>query len=70
MAQQNSIAEASANEFQNMADEAEKGPGNFDTYGGSCITITDTLEGVHRTITIDFGSTNCTCNDGKEEEGN
>lgn len=69
IAQQNSIAEVSSNEIQNIADEAGKGPAWFNTYDGDCVTVTYDTVGGKKTITIDFGTTNCLCEDGKERRG-
>ncbi len=69
MAQQNSIAESSSNELQNMSDEVSKGPGNLSTYNGDCVTVTYDTTGNETNITIDFGTVNCLCADGKNRRG-
>ena len=58
----------------NMADNAAKGTSNFRLASdnmyealGGCATVTrDSINGV---ITIDFGSSNCLCNDGRNRRG-
>lgn len=69
IAQQNSIAEATGNEMQTMGDEASKGPNSFTSYGANCLTLTyDTTNNV-TTITLDYGTTNCLCEDGRNRRG-
>lgn len=70
--------ESVTNEATNIADAAYHGSKLFGRYSSvespldalsSCATITnDTVASPH-VLTIDFGSTNCTCNDGKTRRG-
>ena len=76
----NALAEVSFNDVNNIADEASKGNlisylstnnSNSNERGimSSCATIThDTITIPHK-LTIDFGSTNCLCNDGRYRRG-
>lgn len=70
----NSLAEQTFNDVNQINDEASnssinsyKTGGVSDVMGGPCVTMTkDTVLGV---ITIDFGSVNCMCLDGKNRRG-
>ena len=69
IAQQNAIAESSGNEIQNIAEEAAKGSNSFSTYNAACVTLSYDTTGNERVITIDFGTKNCLCEDGKNRRG-
>ena len=75
----NALAEASFNDVTSIADQAALG-GSVNmrvagenredgSLGSGCATVTiDTVSTPH-IITIDFGSTNCVCNDGRTRRG-
>ncbi|MBK7762770.1 MAG: hypothetical protein IPI46_05275 [Bacteroidetes bacterium] len=73
LAGDNTLFENTYNEVLNMADEAsEKNTGdNLSNYktASTCATITHDTLNVPKTITIDFGNTNCLCNDGRNRRG-
>jgi hypothetical protein len=69
IAQQNAIAESSGNEIQNIAEEAAKGSNSFSTYNSDCVVLSYDTTTTPRVITIDFGSENCLCEDGKNRRG-
>lgn len=73
LASDNTLFENTYNDVLNMADESsEKNTGdnlsNFKT-ASNCATITHDTLSSPKTITIDFGSTNCLCNDGRNRRG-
>lgn len=72
----NSIAEGAFNDVTNMADQAADG--NLTSYrnanGGegllsTCATVTNDTSITPHLLTIDFGSTNCLCKDGRYRRG-
>jgi hypothetical protein len=77
----NALAENTFNDVANIADQASTG--SLSTYLAptsseykspasllsTCATITHDTLSVPRTITINFGSTNCLCNDGRYRRG-
>lgn len=75
----NALAEATFNDVTNIADEAgsgslsnyRTGPAAEDGLLSSCATVTfDTLNSTDQdTLHINFGATNCTCNDGRNRRG-
>lgn len=74
----NAFAEATFNDVSNISDEAGYSGsisnyriGNDDQLLSTCATVTfDTLNTADQdTIHINFGSTNCTCNDGRQRRG-
>lgn len=79
-ASDNALADATYSDVTNIADEAGIS-GSLSNYrmgdpnnGGllsTCATLTfDTINGADQdTITIDFGTVNCTCNDGRNRRG-
>lgn len=84
VATDNSLADNAFNDVQNISDQAAKGnlvfysstyngtekPNNADDYAkSSCATITHDTVSSPRLLTIDFGSSNCLCNDGKNRRG-
>lgn len=82
VASDHSYADAAFNEVQNICDQAAEGSlvfyspvVNEDSHSGisseksSCATITIDTISVPHTIVIDFGPTNCLCNDGKNRRG-
>ena len=81
-ANDNNIAEGHFNDAQNIADQSATGNLVFysPTFNGdvkqndeyeksSCATITHDSLSNPKSITIDFGNTNCVCNDGKSRRG-
>lgn len=69
VAADNASAENSFNDIKTMSDEAAKGENNFKSFDASCVTITyDTLP-TSKLITVDFGTVNCLCQDGKNRRG-
>lgn len=82
VASDHSYADAAFNDVQNICDQASTGSLTFfapvyseDSHQGnsseksSCTTITIDTIAIPHTIVIDFGQTNCLCNDGKERRG-
>lgn len=69
IAQQNAVAESSSTEISVMVDQAAKGESSFSTYDADCITISYDTTNNMRLITIDFGTENCLCADGKNRRG-
>jgi len=78
-AQDNALAEASFNDVTTITDQAAfSGSVNMrvasvdredGSLGSACATVSvDTLSSPHN-ITIDFGTTNCLCNDGRNRRG-
>lgn len=74
----NALAAATFQDIGNIADEASRGntlsnykSGSPDGLLSACATIThDSLDNSNLdTITVDFGSTNCTCADGRNRRG-
>lgn len=70
----NALAESMFNELKNIADEAYSGNMTIyrapqDTLVFGCATIIRDTSSSPRQITIDFGTTNCQCNDGKNRRG-
>lgn len=70
----NALAESSFGELKNIADEAYSGNMVIyrsiqDTLVFGCATVIRDTTGSNKTITVDFGSTNCHCNDGKDRRG-
>jgi len=76
-AENNSIAEADYNDVTTMVDLAYMNGNNMsfreqtgdNLLGGSCVTVTIDTVSSPRSITIDFGATNCTCLDGRKRRG-
>ncbi len=82
IASDHNLADATYNDVNNIADQASTGTLVFysPTYDGngkidvaseksSCATITNDTTATPHVLTIDFGTTNCTCNDGKNRRG-
>lgn len=70
----NALAENSFNELKNIADEAYSGNmviyrSAMDTLVYGCATVIRDTTGNGGTITVDFGTSNCQCNDGKNRRG-
>lgn len=79
----NATIENVFNDVQNISDQAAKGnvlyfaPNttvdsdkyNYSALKSSCATISHDSTSTPKTITIDFGSSNCLCNDGKNRRG-
>lgn len=73
MSNDNALAEFSYNDALNIADEASTvnsgdNLGNYKTTS-NCATVTKDTTTNPKTITIDFGATNCLCNDGRNRRG-
>lgn len=73
-ARDHALAEASFEEVQSIADQAEEGSlGNYrameDTIYLGCATVIRDTTTTPRTITVDFGTVNCTCQDGRTRRG-
>ncbi|MEZ5046718.1 MAG: hypothetical protein R2831_06975 [Chitinophagaceae bacterium] len=72
-AKDNAFAEIMYNDIQSIADEASEVQtgGSLENYktASNCATITHDTLSTPKTITIDFGATNCLCNDGKYRRG-
>lgn len=69
MSQQSNTAEAATLDFQVMGEEASRGPVSFQTYQASCATLSYDTTGMNVKITVDYGTTNCMCADGKNRRG-
>jgi hypothetical protein len=78
VASDNSLAEQSYDDAQSIADEASTG--SLSSYFSpvadqsrqllsACATVTHDTMSTPRTITINFGNTNCLCNDGRYRRG-
>jgi len=73
MASDNSISEFAYNDVGNIVDDASDKKtgdnlGNYKT-SSNCATVTHDTVSNPKTITIDFGPTNCLCNDGRYRKG-
>src|SRR5215831_2482186 len=76
-AQNNAMAENNYNDVTTMVDLAYANGNNMsfrgetgeNLLGGSCVTVTVDTASSTRQITIDFGSTDCTCLDGRKRHG-
>lgn len=68
-AKQNAVAESIYQDAQFMGDEAARGPESFTTFNANCATVSYDTAGVSVTVTIDYGTTNCLCNDNKYRRG-
>lgn len=73
MSSDNALAEFSYNDALNIADEASTlntgdNLGSYKT-ASNCATVTHDTTTTPRTITVDFGATNCLCNDGRNRRG-
>ncbi len=73
-ARDNALAEGSFEEIQSIADQAEQGNlANYrdtdDTIYLGCATVIRDTTTNPKTITVDFGTVNCTCQDGKQRRG-
>lgn len=67
IAQQSTLAQVNMTNMDVMAAEAING--NFITFKANCVALNyDTLS-LAKTITINYGDTNCTCADGKTRQG-
>jgi hypothetical protein len=67
IAQQSSLAQTSMTDMGVMASEVIAG--NFNTFNATCATITYDTTGTAKSITIDYGTTDCLCTDGKNRQG-
>ena len=78
-AENNALAESSFNDVTTISDQAAlSGSVNMrvatadredGSLGSGCATVTVDTVSVPHVITIDFGATNCTCNDGRSRRG-
>lgn len=75
-ASDNSLAEGTYNDVNNIADEASEGslssylsPSGEKSMLSTCATITHDTTVTPRLLTIDFGTTNCLCTDGRNRRG-
>ena len=77
-ASDNALAEGTYNDVNNIADEAAEGnlssyltptPSDNKSILSSCAVITHDTTVTPRVLTIDFGTTNCLCNDGRNRRG-
>lgn len=67
IAQQSSLAQKSINDLGTMTAEAIKG--SFLSFSATCATITYDTTSTPKTITIDYGTSDCICADGKRRKG-
>jgi len=70
-ASDNALAESCYSDIQNISDEAYAGDLSVraDTLVFGCATVIRDTSSSPRTITVDFGTTNCPCNDGRNRRG-
>lgn len=73
-AEDNSESEMVCNDASNMSDAAALGVDHFrvanvDALLSACATVTRDTVSVPHVITIDFGTSNCTCQDGRTRRG-
>lgn len=75
-ASDNSLAEGTYNDVNNIADEASEGslssylsPSGEKSMLSTCATITHDTTVTPRLLTINFGTTNCMCTDGRNRRG-
>ena len=73
VAQDNSLGEFIYEDVNNIADDASdkqtgENLGNYKT-ASNCATVTHDTTSTPKLITVDFGSTNCLCNDGRYRRG-
>ena len=77
-ASDNALAEGTYNDVNNIADEAAEGnlssyltptPSDNKSILSTCAIITHDTTVTPRLLTIDFGTTNCLCNDGRNRRG-
>lgn len=75
LAQRNALAEDTYDDVQSIAEQAAAGElegfrtGEAEEIASGCATISRDSSGGVKTITIDFGTTNCLCKDGKNRRG-
>ena len=78
VAADNSLAEGTYNDVHNIADEAANGTltsylaannSNDKAYLSSCATVTNDTTVTPHLLTIDFGTVNCMCMDGRNRRG-
>jgi hypothetical protein len=67
-ASDNALAEGTYTDVNNIADEAANKGGGTGSILGNCATITFSVS-PDTTMTIDFGSVNCLCSDGRYRRG-
>lgn len=74
-ANDNALAERMYSDMESISDQAADGNlisfknGIDQTIMGTCATITHDTTVTPHVLTIDFGTTNCTCNDGRKRRG-
>lgn len=71
VSQENAVAESSYNDLSTMSEEAVQGEEKFKSYKSDCVKIETTLDTAAnvRFVTIDFGTENCMCADGRNRRG-
>lgn len=69
ISQQSHAAESATLDIQVMGDEASRGPSYFQTSAATCATLTYDTIGGNVNLTIDFGTSNCNCSDGRMRRG-
>lgn len=67
MSEHMALSEANYTDAGNIADEASEG--DLASYKTGCATVTHDSTANPRKITVDFGTTNCLCNDSKNRRG-
>ncbi|MCT4561602.1 MAG: hypothetical protein N4A41_09505 [Crocinitomicaceae bacterium] len=67
--QQSNSAESTSMDLQVMGDEAASGPASFQPFAAACANLSYDTTGVNVRITVDYGSTNCLCEDGRYRRG-
>lgn len=68
--QQSNLGDKIFLDFAFMAEQVSKGPLYFSTFNANnCSTLNYDTTGTEVTATIDYGTTNCDCNDGKKRKG-
>lgn len=67
MSEHMALSEANYTDAGNIADEASEG--DLSSYKTGCASVTRDTVSNPRKITVDFGTTNCLCNDNKNRRG-
>lgn len=67
--QQNNIAEVVFLDLSYLALEVSKGPQYFTTFSGDCSNLSYDTLGMQVFATIEYGNSDCKCNDGKKRKG-
>jgi len=69
IAKQNAIAESAFQDVQFMGDEAARGAASYKTFSANCAVLSYDTSGIRVKITIDYGTADCICKDGKTRRG-